>query len=57
MTLQNMCETVGGRREPVRRNRNAQWKPKRLVYVSWNTAEPSRLLAIRLLNCETSERH
>lgn len=37
MMLQKICDTVGGRSEPVRRKRYAQWNPNRLVYAVWNT--------------------
>ncbi len=37
MTLQKIWDTVGGRSEPVRRKRYAQWNPNRLVYAVWNT--------------------
>ena len=30
---------MGGRSDPVRKNRNAQWKPKSVVYAVWKTAE------------------
>lgn len=35
MILQNMCDAIGGMSDPVRRNRNAQWKPKSVVYKVW----------------------
>lgn len=38
MTLQNTCAARGGINEPVRKNRNAVWKPNSDVYASWNTA-------------------
>lgn len=37
MMLQKICDTVGGRSEPVRRKRYAQWNPNKLVYAVWNT--------------------
>ena len=37
MRLQKMCASSDGSSAPVRRSRNAQWNPNRLVYASWNT--------------------
>lgn len=38
MMLQKTWDAIGGTRDPVRRNRKAQWKPKSVVYAVWNTA-------------------
>ena len=37
MMLQKMWAVRGGRSEPVRRNKYAQWKPNNEVYIVWKT--------------------
>jgi hypothetical protein len=37
MTLQNICDRIGGSKLPVRRNRKEAWKPNNDVYRNWKT--------------------